>query len=59
MLRAGLIAVEEAEFEKDGKVIPFRKISLTDAGLDVRPTTPLNLLFSDGMVEAFGTPAAC
>ena len=57
MLRAGLIAVEEAEFERDGKVIPYRKISLTDAGLDVRVTTPLNLLFSDGMVQEFGTPA--
>jgi RecQ family ATP-dependent DNA helicase len=58
MLRAGLIAVEDAEFEKDGKVIPFRKISLTDAGLEVRATTPLNLLFSDGIVEAFGAPPA-
>jgi len=57
MLRAGLIATEDAEFEKDGKVIPYRKISLTDAGLEVRAITPLNLLFSDGMVESFGPPA--
>jgi superfamily II DNA helicase RecQ len=54
MLRARLIEVEEAEFEKDGKVIPFRKISLTDEGMDVRATTPLALLFSDGMVQEFG-----
>jgi superfamily II DNA helicase RecQ len=54
MLRAGLIEVEEAEFEKDGKVIPYRKISLTNAGIDVRATTPLALLFSDGIVEEFG-----
>jgi ATP-dependent DNA helicase RecQ len=54
MLRAGLIDVEDAEFEKDGKVIPFRKISLTDAGMDVRANTPLALLFSDGIVEEFG-----
>jgi RecQ family ATP-dependent DNA helicase len=54
MLRAGLIAIEEAEFEKDGKIIPFRKISLTDAGFEVRATTPLDLLFSDGVVEEFG-----
>jgi superfamily II DNA helicase RecQ len=54
MLRADLIAVEDAEFEKDGKIIPFRKISLTDAGFDVRATTPLDLLFSDGIVEEFG-----
>jgi len=58
MLRAGLIATEDAEFEKDGKVIPYRKISLTDAGLEVRAMTPLNLLFSDGMVESFGPAAA-
>ncbi len=54
MLRAGLIDVEDAEFEKDGKVIPFRKLSLTDDGMDVRATTPLALLFSDGIVEEFG-----
>ncbi len=33
MQRAGLIEVENTEFEKDGKVIPYRKISLTDAGV--------------------------
>ncbi len=53
MLRAGLIEIEEAEFEKDGKVIPYRKVSLTDAGLDVRANTPLALLISDGIVEEF------
>jgi len=53
MLRAGLIATEEAEFEKDGRLIPYRKISLTDAGFEVRAMTPLNLLFSDGMVDDF------
>jgi len=53
MLRAGLIATEDAEFEKDGRVIPYRKISLTDAGLEVRARTTLDLLFSDGMVESF------
>ncbi len=53
MQRAGLIEVENAEFEKDGKVIPFRKFSLTDQGLEVRPTTPLALLFSDGIVKEF------
>ncbi len=54
MLRAGLIEVEDAEFEKDGKVIPFRKISLTNDGMEVRATRPLALLFSDGIVEEFG-----
>ncbi|KAA6465155.1 ATP-dependent DNA helicase RecQ [Acidobacteria bacterium AB60] len=55
MQRARLIGVESAAFEKDGKVIPFRKISLTEEGLDVRPTTPLALFFSDGIVEEFRT----
>ncbi len=32
MKRAGLIDVENAEFEKDGEVIQYRRISLTDAG---------------------------
>jgi len=58
MLRAGLIATEDAEFEKDGRVIPYRKVSLTNAGFEVRSGTPLELLFSDGMVEEFGSTAA-
>jgi superfamily II DNA helicase RecQ len=58
MFRAGLIEVEDAEFEKDGKVIPYRKISLTAAGLHVRATTPLELLISDGVVEEFGGAVA-
>jgi ATP-dependent DNA helicase RecQ len=59
MVRAGLIAIEYAEFEKDGKSIRFRKVRLTEAGLDMRATTPVELLISDGVVEAFGgrTPA--
>jgi len=58
MVRAGLIEIEEAEFEKDGESIRFRKVRLTTNGLDVRPTTPLALLVSDGIVEEFagGTP---
>ncbi|HKF50381.1 MAG TPA: ATP-dependent DNA helicase RecQ [Terracidiphilus sp.] len=56
MQRAHLIEVEEAEFEKDGKVIPFRKISLTTAALDIRPNTPLDLLFNDGFVDDLASP---
>jgi superfamily II DNA helicase RecQ len=59
MKRSELIDVENAEFEKDGEVIAYRRISLTDAGLRARPTTPLPLLISDGVVEEFGgAPAA-
>jgi ATP-dependent DNA helicase RecQ len=57
-IRAGLVEVENAEFEKDGRVIPFRRISLTRDGECVRPTTSLSLLISDGMVEEFAPPPA-
>ena len=53
MVRARLIGIEEAEYEKDGEVRRYRKVRLTPAGLDVRPTTPLPLLLSDGIVEEF------
>ncbi len=54
MLRGGLIEVEDAEFEKDGRVIPYRKISLTDEGLELRANSPLELLISDGIAGEFG-----
>jgi superfamily II DNA helicase RecQ len=54
MVRAGLIEIEEAEFEKDGEVRRYRKVRLTATGLDLRATTPVNLLISDGVVEEFG-----
>jgi RecQ family ATP-dependent DNA helicase len=59
MVRAGLIEIEEAEFEKDGEVIRFRKVRLTESGLELRASTPVELLISDGVVEEFGgrTPA--
>ncbi len=53
MVRAGLIAIEEAEFEKNGEVLRFRKVRLTEAGLDVRSATPLPLLIADGIAEEF------
>jgi ATP-dependent DNA helicase RecQ len=53
MQRAGLLESEEAVFEKDGRVIPYRKIGLTERGLETRSTTPLNLLLSDGIAEEF------
>ncbi|WP_058186164.1 RecQ family ATP-dependent DNA helicase [Terracidiphilus gabretensis] len=53
MQRAGLLASEEAVFEKDGRVIPYRKISLTGAGLETRATTAIALLLSDGIAEEF------
>jgi ATP-dependent DNA helicase RecQ len=54
MARAGLIEFEEAEFEKGGEVIRFRKVRLTAAGLELRAATPVELLIGDGVVEEFG-----
>jgi RecQ family ATP-dependent DNA helicase len=54
MVRARLIEVENTEFEKDGRVIPYRRISLTEAGEQTGPRTPLPLLLSNGVVEEFG-----
>lgn len=56
MVRAGLVAIEDAEFEKEGQVIRFRKVRLTEAGLEMGATTPL--LISDGIVEEFAGRAA-
>jgi superfamily II DNA helicase RecQ len=53
MTRSGLIAVEDAEYEKDGEVRKFRKISLTATGLEMRATLTAELLIDDGIVEAF------
>ena len=54
MVRAGLLEIEDAEFEKDGQSIRFRKVRLTERGLEVRRTTPLALLIGDGIVGALG-----
>jgi superfamily II DNA helicase RecQ len=54
MVRAGLIEIEEAEFQKDGEVICFRKVRLTEAGLEMRASAPVELLIADGVVEEFG-----
>ena len=58
MVRATLIEIEEAEFEKDGEVIKFRKVRITETGLRLRGNTPVELLISDGMVEEFAGRAA-
>jgi len=53
MGQAGLIAMEEAVFEKDGQVIKFRKVRLTDAGREARAGLAIELLIGDGVVEEF------
>jgi RecQ family ATP-dependent DNA helicase len=57
MVQAGLVEMEEATFEKDGEVIRFKKVMLTEAGLRVRSGTEIELLISDGLVEEFGGSA--
>ncbi|MGO9340763.1 MAG: RecQ family ATP-dependent DNA helicase [Terracidiphilus sp.] len=52
LVQAGLIEIEEAEFEKDGQVLKFRKVRLTEAGREMR-AAPSQLLMSDGIVEEF------
>jgi len=58
MAQAGLIELEDAEYEKDGEVRRFRKIRLTEAGRELRPGTPVELLIGDGLVEEFGGRSA-
>lgn len=57
MVRARLIEIEDAEYEKDGEVRRYRKVRITAAGLNVRLATPLPLLLSDGVVEEFSSRA--
>jgi superfamily II DNA helicase RecQ len=60
MVRAVLISTEDAEYEKDGEVRRFRKVRLTDAGMELRAGRLIepDLLISDGVVEEFRGNAA-
>ena len=53
MVRARLIAIEDAEYEKDCEIRRYRKVRLTAEGLEVRPTKPMALLLGDGVVDDF------
>ncbi len=57
MTRTNLIAIEEAEYEKDGEVRRYRKVSLTETGLATRSIAQVELLLSDGIAEEFAEPA--
>ena len=57
MVRSSLIVIEEAEFEKDGESIRYRKVKLTETGLELRANSSVELLLSDGMVEEFSGSA--
>jgi RecQ family ATP-dependent DNA helicase len=47
MARAGLAQLLDAVFEKNGKQIPYRKVSLTSAGRAVDEGTPVELTLKD------------
>ena len=47
MARAGLVQLSDAVFEKNGKQIPYRKVSLTRAGYAVDERTPVEFIMKD------------
>jgi len=58
MFQAGFIEIEASEFEKDGQVIKFNKVSLTAAGKELRAGALVELLIDDGIVEEFAGSSA-
>ena len=58
MARAGIVAIENSEFEKNGEVLRFRKVRLTEAGMEVRSATALPLLIGDGIAKEFDAGSA-
>lgn len=57
MKRSGWIEIEDAVYEKDGEVRKFRKILLTEAGLEGQ-IDPAELLISDGIAAEFSSGGA-
>jgi DNA topoisomerase-3 len=49
MARAGLVRLSDAMFEKDGKQIPYRKVSLTRGGHTVDEQTPIEFVMKVAM----------
>jgi DNA topoisomerase-3 len=47
MARAGLARLADAVFEKDGKRIPYRTVTLTPAGRAADETTPIDFVLKD------------
>ena len=54
--RARLIAIEDAEYEKDGEVRRYRKVRLTEAALQTRNMAQTELLLDDGIADEFSGP---
>jgi superfamily II DNA helicase RecQ len=49
MARAGLVRLSDAVFEKDGKQIPYRKLSLTRVGHSVNEQAPIEFIMKVAM----------
>jgi superfamily II DNA helicase RecQ len=47
MARAGLVRLSDASFEKDGKTIPYRKVSLTREGQSFEESTPVDFVMKE------------
>ena len=52
MARAGLVQVTDAVFEKNGKQIPYRKVSLTRAAYSINETKPIEFIMKEIAVPA-------
>jgi len=50
MARAGLVQVTDAVFEKNGKQIPYRKVSLTRAAYSINETTAIEFIMKETAV---------
>ena len=53
LVQARLIEIEEAEFEKNGEVLKFRKVRLSEDGRKMQLGDLSQLLLSDGIVDEF------
>lgn len=58
MARARLVTIEDAEYEKDGEVKRYRKVSLSETGRSLGTASQVDLLISDGIAEEFATLTA-
>jgi superfamily II DNA helicase RecQ len=47
MARAGLVRLSDASFEKDGKTIPYRTVSLTREGQSFKEGTPVDFVMKE------------
>lgn len=52
LARAGLAAVEDASFEKDGRQIPYRTVKLTPEGRACDPGAPVELTLKAAVAKA-------